>query len=409
MIPEGWQKRSLEDVAEIRTGLAKGKQFQANVVRRPYLRVANVQDGYIDLSVVKDIEVREQEIAKYSLEYGDVVLTEGGDFDKLGRGAVWKAQVKGCLHQNHVFAVRMDRNKILPDFFAAQSGSRYGKSYYLSCAKRSTNLASINSTQLKQFPVLLPPLSEQHRIAEILSTWDRAIETIEALITNAREQKKALMEQLLTGKRRLSGASGAWSNKRIGEISARVMDRNDGTKLPVLTISSTSGFVRQDEKYSRFMAGKSVESYILLKRGEFAYNKGNSKTYQYGCVFDLDDYDRALVPHVYVCFKLKAGYSHRFYKALFEADYLSPQLSRLVNTGVRNNGLLNITPSQFFATSVPVPSLAEQEAIAAILESSTQALRGFQRQLVALREEKSALMQQLLTGKRRVKVDAEVL
>lgn len=404
MIPEGWKKKSLEEVAEIRTGLAKGKKTNDAVVHRPYLRVANVQDGYLDLRSMKDIEVREKDVGRYSLEVGDVVLTEGGDFNKLGRGAVWRGQVAGCLHQNHVFAVRTVRSKLLPDFFSAQSASHYGKSYYLSCAKRSTNLASINSTQLKQFPVLLPPLQEQRKITETLETWDSAIETVEALIANARAQKRALMQQLLGGKHRLPGFSGEWHRKPINEIATRITRRNDGTELPVLTISSTSGFVRQDEKYSRFMAGKSVDTYIVLNEGEFAYNKGNSKTYEFGCIFDLEGYARALVPHVYVCFKLKTGYSHRFYKALFEADYLAPQLGQLVNTGVRNNGLLNIKPSEFLGTKVPVPPLEEQDAIAAVMEAASRTVIEHDTQLTALRQEKAALMQQLLTGKRRVKL-----
>jgi type I restriction enzyme S subunit len=122
-------------------------------------------------------------------------------------------------------------------------------------------------------------------------------------------------------------------------------------------------------------------------------------------VFDLEEFECGLVPHVYVCFKLKDGYSHRFYKALFEADYLAPQLGRLVNTGIRNNGLLNITPAQFLSTSVPVPPLDEQDAIAALMETASAELRALAGQLAALRKEKSALMQQLLTGKRRVKAD----
>jgi len=207
---------------------------------------------------------------------------------------------------------------------------------------------------LKAFDLPLPDVAEQEKIVTVLATWDRAIETIEALIANARAQKQALMQQLLSGKHRLPGFNGEWQRKPISEIATRVTRRNDGTELPVLTISSTSGFVRQDEKYSRFMAGKSVDTYIMLNEGEFAYNKGNSKTYEFGCIFDLEGYARALVPHVYVCFKLKKGYSHRFYKALFEADYLAPQLGQLVNTGVRNNGLLNIKPSEFLGTKVPV-------------------------------------------------------
>lgn len=266
---------------------------------------------------------------------------------------------------------------------------------------------NINLEVLRPLQLLTPPYQEQRRIAEILGAWDHAIETVEALILNASLQKKALMSLLLTGTKRLPGFTGAWKQQSICEISIRVNRRNDGASLPVLTISSTSGFVRQDAKFSRFMAGKSVENYVVLRKGEFAYNKGNSKTYKFGCVFDLHEFECGLVPHVYVCFRLKDGYSHRFYKSLFEADYLAPQLGRLVNTGVRNNGLLNITPAQFLGTSVPVPPVDEQEAIAAVMETASGEVYGLNAQLSALRQEKTALRQQLLTGKRRVSSTTE--
>ena len=276
-----------------------------------------------------------------------------------------------------------------------------------------TALKQLPIGKLKQLVLVYPEnKAEQKKIAQILSTWDKAITTTEQLLANSQQQKKALMQQLLTGKKRLldkNGVrfSGEWKFQSLSQIAKRVQRKSDGKDHPILTISSLSGFVRQDERYSRYMAGESVKSYILLRKGEFAYNKGNSKTYQYGCVFDLDAYEAGLVPHVYVCFKLNQGLSHRYFKYLFEADYLKPQLGALVNTGVRNNGLLNIKPSEFMETKVPVPILDEQERIADALQYSTDAIKGLEKNLSALRQEKSALMQQLLTGRRRVKCALE--
>ncbi|MBU0655988.1 MAG: restriction endonuclease subunit S [Gammaproteobacteria bacterium] len=261
----------------------------------------------------------------------------------------------------------------------------------------------LDTESIKSFPVDIPPLSEQKKIAKIFSTWDKAITTTEQLLANSQQQKKALMQQLLTGKKRLMGFGGEWKYSSINEIATRIQRKSDGNKHPILTISSLGGFVRQDERYSRYMAGESVKNYILLKNGEFAYNKGNSKTYEFGCIFDLEKFESGLVPHVYVCFKLKKGLSHRYFKYLFEADYLKLQLGALVNTGVRNNGLLNIKPSEFLATRVPVPNVEEQERIADILYASSLVIKSLQQKLEGLKQEKKALMQQLLTGKRRVK------
>ena len=121
----------LENCAVVQTGAAKGRKFGgAEVVQVPYLRVANVQDGYLDLAEMKTISIRRSELDRYRLQQGDVLMTEGGDFDKLGRGFVWRGQLKLCVHQNHVFAVRTDRNRLLPDFFTYEAQSDYGRGLF---------------------------------------------------------------------------------------------------------------------------------------------------------------------------------------------------------------------------------------------------------------------------------------
>src|SRR5947207_2676649 len=147
-LPAGWTRTTLGEVAQVRTGLALGRAATADAVTLPYLRVANVQDGYLDLEEIKEVTVARTEVPRYSLADGDLLLTEGGDFDKLGRGCVWRGEVPNCLHQNHVFAVRADRAKAEPNYLACATSSRLGRLYFLGCAKKSTNLASINSSQL---------------------------------------------------------------------------------------------------------------------------------------------------------------------------------------------------------------------------------------------------------------------
>jgi type I restriction enzyme S subunit len=128
LTPETWQSVVLDDCATVQTGVAKGRKFaDAEMVDVPYLRVANVQDGRLDLSEMKEIHIRRSEVERYRLQAGDVVLTEGGDFDKLGRGFIWRGELDLCVHQNHVFAVRTDRNRLLPEFFAYLAQSAYGE------------------------------------------------------------------------------------------------------------------------------------------------------------------------------------------------------------------------------------------------------------------------------------------
>lgn len=203
-IPRGWAARRLEDLAEVGSGVTLGR---ANVgmgtIELPYLRVANVQDGYVDLTDVKTVIVQRDEVDRFSLQPGDVLMNEGGDFDKLGRGTVWEGQINPCLHQNHVFRVRAFRDFLDPYFLAAFSGSAAGKRYFVLSSKQSTNLASINSTQLKAFPIPTPPLDEQQRIAGAIHSHDARIRAEEAHHAKLLLLKKGLMQDLLTGRVRV--------------------------------------------------------------------------------------------------------------------------------------------------------------------------------------------------------------
>jgi type I restriction enzyme, S subunit len=165
-----WDIEPLGASTEIVSGITKGKKYGASILRAvPYMRVANVQDGHLNLSEIKTIEVTENEIRQYELKKGDLLLTEGGDPDKLGRGAVWNDEIDECIHQNHIFRVRAKDTSINPVFLSALMASKYGKSYFLKAAKQTTGIASINSTQLKAFPLIKPPVALQNQFASIVT------------------------------------------------------------------------------------------------------------------------------------------------------------------------------------------------------------------------------------------------
>jgi type I restriction enzyme S subunit len=189
----------------------------AQLVEVPYLRVANVQDGYLDLSEIKTILLPKREIQRYLLHEGDVVLTEGGDFDKLGRGYLWNGQVPNCVHQNHIFAVRCDRRKLLPEFFAYLAQSSYGKSYFLSVAHKTTNLACINATKLRAFPLAIPDVVEQFEIASRLRCVDDALDVQTTKLRWLTATFSQMLDLLITGRVRVGGALDRVS-VRLGEV-----------------------------------------------------------------------------------------------------------------------------------------------------------------------------------------------
>jgi type I restriction enzyme S subunit len=195
--------RPLSDIAEVRTGLAKNKNRSGPKVRVPYVRVANVQDGWFDLADMQEIEVDPGQVERYLLQPGDVLLTEGGDYDKLGRGGVWRGEVAPCLHQNHVFCVRPDTNALLADYFALATQSAWGRAYFLSCAKRTTNLASINSSQLRAFPVPVVSTATQAGLIEEVAGIDAMIDLDKRQLETLLRLRGEVSSDLLSGRVRV--------------------------------------------------------------------------------------------------------------------------------------------------------------------------------------------------------------
>lgn len=192
-----------------------------------------------------------------------------------------------------------------------------------------------------------------------------------------------------------------WPVVRLCELVTPIKRKNDGGDHPLMTISAKRGFLLQSEKYSRDMAGQSAERYILLKEGEFAYNKGNSQTAPQGCVFSLER-TSALVPFVYYCFALKQRMDVGFAKHAFKAGILNRELARYINSGVRNDGLLNLYADDFFRCSIALPPYPEQLAISEVLQSVEDDISRARDLLKSLAVAKFAVMRDLLTrGMRR--------
>ncbi|GAA2606643.1 restriction endonuclease subunit S [Actinomadura fulvescens] len=194
----------LSEVADISSGVTLGSEPAGDgSIEVPYLRVANVQDGYIDTSEVKAIRIFRSQMERFRLEAGDVLLTEGGDFDKLGRGAVWDARIPECICQNHIFRVRCDRQVLLPEYLAAYASSPRGRAYFLSIAKQTTNLATINSTQLKSMPLPLPSLERQQKLIDAVEACSGRIQAELKVADRLRLLKQGLIDDLLTGRVRV--------------------------------------------------------------------------------------------------------------------------------------------------------------------------------------------------------------
>ncbi len=216
-VPEHWEVKPLKYLANVQTGMAKGKDLDGvETADIPYLRVANVQDGYLELDEVHLLPVPIESISKYLLRTGDVLMNEGGDFDKLGRGCIWSGEIEPCVHQNHVFAVRP--HSISGEWLNAYTTSKAANSYFIGRSKQSTNLASISSTNLMGLSVPVPPSEEASEILGHMNVRVQEIDDLKLSATQAvellQERRSALISAAVTGQIDVRGLAEAEAGKQ---------------------------------------------------------------------------------------------------------------------------------------------------------------------------------------------------
>lgn len=191
--PTGWQVRELGHISEIQGGIQVGKKRPSNavLVEAPYLRVANVQRGWLKLEEIKTLSVTAEERDRLTLRNGDILMNEGGDRDKLGRGWVWRDQVAGCIHQNHVFRIRLSDPDFPPEF-VSHFANEFGQQYFIDQGTQTTNLASISKTKVAALPVPIPPTDEAKEIVRLINATFARADRLEAEAARAR----ALLDRL---------------------------------------------------------------------------------------------------------------------------------------------------------------------------------------------------------------------
>jgi type I restriction enzyme S subunit len=197
-LPSGWHWSTLRELGEIKGGITKGQRKRSSETCRsvPYLRVANVQRGWLDLTEVKYIEASDSQIQELRLLAGDILFNEGGDRDKLGRGWIWEDQIEECIHQNHVFRVRVRSENILPKF-VSWYGNTAGQRYFSEEGKQTTNLASINMTKLGRLPIPVPPIEIQKQIVEEVERRLSVVEAMEKTVANGLARGERLRQAIL--------------------------------------------------------------------------------------------------------------------------------------------------------------------------------------------------------------------
>ena len=253
--------------------------------------------------------------------------------------------------------------------------------------------------------IVLPTVAEQRKIADILSAQDKVIELKTKLLEEKKRLKKYLCQMLLSGKRRIPGHAEPWKRKRLSDIAQRLTVRNTEQCNNVLTISASDGLVSQEAYFKKEVAGKDKSNYFLLLRDDYAYNRSSSSCNPYGTIKRLKKYSTGIVSPLYICFRMNTNLVDvNYVEFAFDSGVLNKELDMVTQEGARNHGLLNIAVEDFFNCRMELPPYDEQVKIAEILQALYYSVTLLEKELEQENLKKKALMQQLLTGKIRVKV-----
>ncbi|HAV5442520.1 restriction endonuclease subunit S [Acinetobacter baumannii] len=265
---------------------------------------------------------------------------------------------------------------------------------------------NLSGSIVKSIPVPVPPYFEQQKIAQILSSWDQAISATEKLLENSQQQKKALMQQLLTGKKRLLDEARSrfnipWEKHRLGIFLKEEKQRNkDNSISRVLSVTNHSGFVLPENQFSKRIASDEVSNYKIVKKGQYGYNPSRINV---GSFARLDQFENGLLSPMYVVFSIK---SENLDSDFFLYWMKSNEAKQRINNSTQGSVRDSVGFDAISSFVLKLPEIQEQRKIAKVLSFADQEIETLQKKLDCLKQEKKALMQQLLTGKKRVKVAA---
>lgn len=283
------------------------------------------------------------------------------------------------------------RTQYLAQYISSQNGQRqlWRRTLHVAFPKK------INKNEISKINIFYPDNVEQEKIGSLIIKLDHLIAANEDKLEQLKTLKKLMMQKIFSQEWRFKGFADPWEQRKLKNIAIRVRGNDGRMELPTLTISATQGWLNQKDRFSENIAGKEQKNYTLLKKGQLSYNHGNSKTAKYGAVFKLDIYTEALVPRVYHSFTVKHNNSADFIEYLFATGSPNRELRKLVSSGARMDGLLNISFDAFFNINLQVPIATEQMKIAKFFRKTDNLIAANEDKLNQLKKLKKYLMQNM--------------
>lgn len=388
-IPEGWSVKKLGNVIDTFSGgtpLA-GKSIYYENGTIPFIRSGEIYQNYTELFIT---EKGLQESSAKMVNKGDLLFALYG----ANSGEIAISQIEGAINQA-ILCIRPKEDNI-----------HYLKNSLILLKDRMLHKylqggqGNLSAEIVKSLKLLFPPLPEQEKIAEILGTWDEAIEKLSGLIEQKKLLKKGLMQELLTGKTRLPGFTQPWKEVKLGSVLESISRRNKNLNTTrVLSVTNSRGFVLPEEQFARVVASEDLSNYKIVKKGEFAYNPSRLNV---GSIDRLDNFTDGVLSPMYVIFKCNEQ---------LLSDYMKHWITTTeFNSKVRNSAQGSVRETVDFKTlstiKIRLPSdITEQQAIADVLSTADDEINLLNQKLKAIKEQKKGLMQQLLTGQIRAKVN----
>ena len=395
MVPKGWALLTVGDIFDVQLGKMLNKEAKKKQPQLRYLGNSNVRWGEFELTELNSMYFSEREINKYKLEFNDILVCEGGE---VGRCAIWEQHNSQILYQKALHRLRV-KGEVVPKYFQNYMQSIAGTKLLEDYTSR-TSIAHLTREKLLSLPIKLPPLSEQQKIAKILSTWDKAISTTERLIENSIQQKSALMQQLLTGKKRLLDESGQqfageWEDVKLSAVGQITMGSspkseayNDvGDGLPLLQGNAD---IKNRKSVPRIYTSQITKECHI---GDILF----SVRAPVGTVALSNHH--ACIGRGIAAIKAKKNHSQ---------DYLYQWLLSFETKWERysqGSTFEAVNSNDIKSLNLSIPNFKEQQKIATVLTNADKEIELLEQQLADLQQEKKALMQVLLTGKKRVVVD----
>ena len=392
-IPSDWNVMTLGEIGETINGLTYSpKNIDENGVL--VLRSSNVQNRKIELQDNVFVNVDEDDYNPVK-ENDLLICVRNGSRSLIGKNALIKKEHEGLAFGAFMSIFRSEDNNYLYQLFDTDF---YNKEIHRNLG---ATINSINGSNLKKFKFPFPSKNERQKIAEILSQWDEAIETTQNLITQLQLRKKGLMQQLLSGKKRLAGFSEVWKKMSIGDVATQFTDKNkDDENIEVLSCTKYDGLVPSLEYFGRKVYGDDLSKYKIVPRNYFAYATNHIEE---GSIGYQDIWDKGLVSPMYTVFKTNDSIYDSFFFRLLKTDRMIYAYQSNMSGSIARRGGLRW--NVFETLIIKIPSYEEQKAIASVFDKVDEEIDTTSKHLESLQQQKKGLMQQLLTGQKRVKID----